>query len=339
MTDQIPKGFVAEEALRNYFLSIGYFVVRGCKFTFNQFDVTDVDLWLYARNSPLSRQRVCVDVKNKKTPQALERIFWAKGLQAVLGLDSCVVATTDTRADIREFGLQHNVQVLDGKFLARLTKSARSQQDRITEEQLFAELEDGSLGRLSGDWKGRYEESKSRLLKSLDFDGCNAWLEDVRYILEQVASGVKPWRLLYMSCAHLLICVDFILREHVTADHEQRRSIIEQGIRYGASGQAFTDRIGRMAAALVESVVAQPGLSETVRRELHHQAANVKADVLAEFFAKNGTGTGFFGVAVEFEAAAFTASVPMPSTMSSSAQSVIGVLADFCAIDRKLAIA
>lgn len=92
----------------------------------------------------MSRERVNVDIKNKKTPQALERIFWAKGLQTVLGLDSCVVATTDGRPDVRDFGLQHDVKVLDGKFLARLTKSAKSQQDRISEEEFLRELDDGS---------------------------------------------------------------------------------------------------------------------------------------------------------------------------------------------------
>lgn len=340
MTDQQPlKGPAGEEALRNYFLSIGYFAVRGCKFTFNRFDVTDIDLWLYARSSPLQRERICVDIKNKKTPQALERIFWAKGLQTVLELDACIVATTDSRPDVREFGLEHDVQVLDGKFLSRLTKSARSQNERITEEAFEAEIEQGSLGRLSGDWRGRYWDSKSRLLHSLNFDGCNAWLEDIGYLLRQIASGLKPWRLLYATCSHLLIAVDFILREHITADHDQRRQAVERGIRYGVAGQAFTEKVGRMAAALVESVAAQPGLSETVRRELEDQAANVRADMLAEFFAKSISGTGFFGVALELEAAAFSPQVVMPSILSSAAQSVVGVLADFSAVDRKLAIA
>ena len=130
MTDQLLKGPAAEEALRNYFLSIGYFVARGCKFGFQGFDVTDVDLWLYGRTSPLSRERANVDIKNKKTPQALERIFWAKGLQATLGFDACIVATTDTRPDVRDFGLQHQVKVLDGRFLGRLTKSGRIQIER-----------------------------------------------------------------------------------------------------------------------------------------------------------------------------------------------------------------
>lgn len=338
MTDQPLKGAAAEEALRNYFLSIGYYVVRGVKFTYNRFDVTDVDLWLYSRNSPLSRERVCVDIKNKKTPQALERIFWAKGLQSVLELDSCIVATTDSRPDVSEFGLKHNVKVLDGKFLSRLTKSPRSHLERISEDSFLADLDKGSLGRLGGDWRGRYELSKSRLLHSLNFDGCNAWLEDIQYLLSQIASGIETWRSLYASCSHLLIAVDFILREFVTADQEQRRQVIERGIRYGVSGQAFTENVGRMAAALVESVAVQPGLAMTLERELQAQAAGVKAEILADFFSKT-TGASLFEIALIFEEAAFAPQVSKPSTLPTTSQAVIGVLADFCGIDRKSALA
>lgn len=335
MTEQPLKGAAAEEALRNYFLSIGYYVVRGAKFTYNRFDVTDVDLWLYARNSPLSRERVCVDIKNKRTPQALERIFWAKGLQTVLELDSCIVATTDTRPDVSEFGLKHNVKVLDGKFLSRLTKSPRSHMSRITEEEFLAEMDAGSLGRLGGDWRGRYEMSKSRLLHSLNFDGCNAWLEDINYLLSQTVSGIETWRLLYASCSHLLIAIDFILRELLTTAQEQRRQIIERGIRYGVSGQAFTENVGRMAAALVESVAAQPGLSQMLQHELQAQAANVKADLLAEYFSKNSASSGLFELALAFETAAFSTNITAPSQLPITCQSIIGVLADFCDIDRK----
>ena len=80
MVRKIPKGFEMEEQLRNYFMQSGYFVVRGVPFVYEGFDVTDIDLWLYSRESSLTRNITIVDVKNKKTPQAIERIFWAKGL-------------------------------------------------------------------------------------------------------------------------------------------------------------------------------------------------------------------------------------------------------------------
>lgn len=337
MSEKLLKGPEAEEVLRNYFLSIGYFVVRGCKFKYNRFDVTDVDLWLYGRNSPLSRERLNVDIKNKKTPQALERIFWAKGLQAILNMDGCIVVTNDLRPDVREFGLQHQVKVLDGRFLGRLTKSGRSHLERINEEQFVAELEGESLGKLGGDWKGRYEASKTRLLNSLTFDGCNAWLDDIDYFFGQVDSlstgSTSAWRMVHLMSAYFLVSVDFILREHVSAEQEQRRVLLENGFRYGTAGKSFTEKVGKMAAALVGSVVTQPGLVETLERELVEQAADVKAELLAEFLSK--THSALFDAAREFEAAAFALKVSPPSALSPFSQSVIGVLADFFGRDRK----
>ena len=72
----INKGFVMEELLRNYFLRAGYYAVRGVPFVYQEFDVTDIDIWLYGRMSAVSREITIVDAKNKKTPQAIERIFW-----------------------------------------------------------------------------------------------------------------------------------------------------------------------------------------------------------------------------------------------------------------------
>lgn len=339
MSYQLLKGPAAEEALRNYFLNIGYFVVRGCKFRFNRFDVTDVDLWLYGRVSPLSRERLNVDIKNKRTPQALERIFWAKGLQSVLDLDGCIVATNDQRPDVREFGLQHRVKVLDGGFMSRLTKSSKSHLLRINEEQLISEITHASLGKLGGDWKKRYEASKSRLLDSLTFDGCNAWLDDIGYFLKQIDSRLSDsssaWRMLYMTSAYFLISVDFILREHIAVEQEQRRILLDSGFRYGNAGKSFTDKVGRIAGALVSSVVSEPGLAETIERELKSQATEVKADILAEFFSKGATHSGLFDAARELEMAAFSIQIPLPSSMTTVVQSLLGVLADFNSLDRK----
>jgi hypothetical protein len=341
MKDELLKGPAAEEALRNYFLGSGYFAVRGCKFRFNQFDVTDIDLWLYSKTSPLGRDRLNVDIKNKRTPQALERIFWAKGLQSVLELDGCIVATTDVRPDVREFGLQHHVTVLDGRFLGRLTKSARSQRLRLSEEDLLAELERASMGRLGGDWRGRYEASKSQLLTSLSFDGCNGWLQDIGYFLGQIGtSGAESahWRMIYISCAFFLISVDFILREHVVAEQEQRRLLLDNGFRYGTAGKTFTEKVGRMAAAFVGSVLPDQGIAETIQREFGEQAKDIKADLLADFLSKASTHSHLFDTAREFDSAAFAVNLPKPSELSLNAQSALGVLADFCGVDRKRVI-
>jgi len=141
--------------------------------------------------------------------------------------------------------------------------------------------------------------------------------------------------MVYASSANFLIAVDFILREHVTAEQEQRRVLLDGGFRYGTAGQAFTEKVGRIAAALVGSVVSQPGLAKTVEHELSEQAASVRADLLAEFFSKTTTHSVLFDAAKELEAAAFALKVEPPSAMSTIPQSVFGVLADFFNLDRK----
>lgn len=335
MNNKRTKGPMAEESLRNYFLSIGYYVVRGVKFKFRCFDVTDVDLWLYSRKTPLNRERACVDIKNKKTPQALERILWTKGLQNILKLDSCIVATTDSRPEIREFGRKNNVIILDGKFLSRLTNNARSHQDRLTEEEFLYELDSTSIGRLGGNWRGRYEESKSRLLYSLNFDGANAWLEDIRYALTQIASGIPSWRLLYITCSHFMLSMDYIHRELVSEDNDQRRLIIENGFRYGDSGKPVMEKVSRMAASLVGGITAQPGLADTLYIEIKKEANKLQANLLAEFFTKSLTGASIFEMARIFESEAFSPKINKPSLLSTQFQALLGVISDFFEIDRK----
>ena len=120
MTKALSKGYRMEELLRRYFIRSGYFTVRGVPFVYEGFDVTDIDIWLYDRPSPVSRHRIIVDTKNKSTPKAIERIFWTKDLQQVLGVEQSIVATTNKRPAVSDFGREQDVLILDGPFLDRL---------------------------------------------------------------------------------------------------------------------------------------------------------------------------------------------------------------------------
>src|SRR6266850_4219848 len=130
------KGELMEERLRMYFLSLGYYVARGVKFRYENIEITDIDLFLYGRSSIVTRVRINVDIKNKKSPQAFERILWANGLMKLLGFDSCIVATSDRRPIIQTFGQLHNTTILDGAFLPKLSSDHLN--ERFTEEELLA---------------------------------------------------------------------------------------------------------------------------------------------------------------------------------------------------------
>ena len=69
------KGPNLEEVLRAYFWQAGYFVVRGIPYRLDGEAVTDVDLWLYERPTALTRRRLIVDVKNRRSPRVSERLI------------------------------------------------------------------------------------------------------------------------------------------------------------------------------------------------------------------------------------------------------------------------
>lgn len=328
-----------EESLRRYFLNLGYYVLRGVKFRYRTFDVTDVDLWLYAKTSALARQRTSVDIKNKKTPQALERIFWAKGLKETLALDECMVATTDSRPDVREFGLSHQVIVLDGPFLARLQTSTKTHIDRLSEEDFLTQANHGSLGKMGGDWKGRYEEAKSRVLTDLRFDGCNAYINDIHYFLMQRIelgeSELMPLRLVYSVISMFLVAIDFVMKDHSALDNHHKFQLLCEGFRYGDSGKNYATRFTSLVAGLTEIVGVASGTGKALLDELRKQAEEIPAEGLAEFFSKGSVQNALFSNALEFESAAFAPDVPSPTSLSPSAQSVLGAIADFLSIDRK----
>lgn len=95
------KGYELEEILKSYFWQAGYFAVRGVPFRIEDEDVTDIDIWLYERPAASTRRRMIVDVKNKRSPKASERVIWTAGLQKALGVDGAIVATTDRRLATR----------------------------------------------------------------------------------------------------------------------------------------------------------------------------------------------------------------------------------------------
>lgn len=333
------KGAALEEALRQYFLGMGYYVLRGVKFRYQGFDVTDVDLWLYAKPSALARQRSIVDIKNKKTPQAIERVFWAIGLIRTLGVDECVVATTDTRPAVRDFGLQNAVRVLDGAFLTRLQSSPRSLSARISEESFLREADEASLGKLGGDWKGRYEAAKSRMLSDLTVDTSNALLSEIGFFLSKWSTSSQttfgPLRMAYALTAMLLVSIDFVLKDYPSLDAEGRFRILNEGIRFGRSGQAYAARVAGLVGGLTEAAGLTAGARRTIVAELDRQASAVPAELLAEHFSKSAVQASLLLTATQLEAAAYSLELVLPSALSASAQAAIGVVVDFLGLDRK----
>lgn len=324
------KGELMEELLRNYFLSLGYYVARGVKFKYENTDLTDIDLFLYNRSSSLTRHRINVDIKNKKSPQVLERIIWTNGLMRILNFDSCIVATTDCRPLVHSFAQAHNTTILDGAFLSKL--KASPQINRLSEDELTSELAKlKSYKTFSNkDWRFIYESSKSRLLSELDFSGFNSELTYLAYYIEKslVDEQKREFaiRMSYIVISHLLVIMDFILKDIAYLERIDREKRLSDGLKFGNLGKEGVDRIISMAIQIAGNKSANAFIKSL---------DSISVDILKDFFAKNENTRNLFSWAKDFENKGFTRSLTYPIDLDLPLKGVISVLLDFISIERK----
>lgn len=335
----LPKGYATEELLRSYFLKAGYYVVRGVPFRYEGFDVTDIDLWLYSRASSVSREVTIVDIKFKKTPQAIERIFWIQGLKLATKANSAIVATTERRSEVKDFGKDLDVTVLDGSFLARLGPKEGPNPSRLSDEEFQELLNTYTLGKLDGDWKNRIKHCKSLLAKGLSFDNCNEWLGQAHFFAECAISNLpqrdKALRCLYLVCSFIAIGVDYLLKDLSFVEQIERTALLSDGFTFGTRGKSGLGKMIEVALGLVsEHAIDGQDVSRRVRTSIEEQLKSLNVDVLAHFFAKPEVGRTLFQTGREFEALAMQRVTPDHTDSSTELRSMLYCLIDHWNIDR-----
>jgi len=333
------KGPRMEELLRSYFLKAGYYVVRAVPFIYEGFDVTDIDLWIYSRTSSVSREITLVDAKNKKTPQAIERIFWVQGLRSATKATNAVVATTEKRQEVKDFGRELGVLVLDGTFLGKLDKTDDPNALRFSEEEFFSKIDEYSLNKLDGNWRGRMVLSKSLLAKSLSFDSCNEWLLQGKFFAEQSITKSNQretaLRCLCMVCSFIAVAVDYCMKELSFHEQSERSTLIKDGFTYGSKGSMGLKKILNVAMGLVEEH-ANDGIavSRQVRSSIDHQLETLNTAMLGEFFSKNDVAKTLFPVAKEFEQMAMNREFSSHGDATPELRSMLYCLLDYWEVDR-----
>lgn len=324
------KGELMEELLRNYFLSLGYYVVRGVKFRYQGIDITDVDLYLYGRSSILTRQRINVDIKNKKTPQAFERILWANGLMKLLNFNSCIVATTDQRPVIHSYGQLHNTLILDGAFLTKLRSN--SFPDRLTEEDLLTKLQKHKSYKTfdNKDWRFIYETSKSRLLTEQDFSGFNSALAYLVYFIDKAIideqKREEATRMIYIVLSHLLIIIDFIVKDIAFLNTDDKEKKLLDGFKFGNLGKDGVDKIISIAVQISDNKSANSFLKSL---------ESIPTDILKDFFSKNENSKNLFNWSKELENVGFKKILINPNQIETHLKGIISVMLDFAKIERR----
>lgn len=336
---KLDKGFELEERLRSYFLKAGYYVARGVPFKYEGFDVTDIDLWLYGRTSSVSREIAIVDVKNKKTPQALERVFWVEGLKKAVNATNSIVATTDRRKEISDFGKSMGTIVLDGNFLQRLGSPEEHLKSRLSDEEIEQKINDYSLSKLDGDWKGRLTESKELLSKGLNFDSCIKWIENAHFFAEKVQSNdiqaETASRCFFLICSFLSIGLDFILKDLSFEEHRIRKERIKEGLTYGSRGKEGIDKIIENAAGLIKQYVSESSsISETIRSGVAKDLFKLRTTIISEHVSRSEFVKNAFSIARELEIKAYSREFLDFNSFSIDSKSFVFVLLDYFEMDR-----
>lgn len=339
MTEKLAKGYATEELLRRYFIQSGYYTVRSVPFLYRGFDVTDIDLWLYDRPSSVTRHRIIVDCKNKATPKVIERIFWTKGLQQVLRVEQAVVATTDTREAVGEFGREHGVLILDGQFIAKLQQATDGFAGRLTEEDFEALIATYQPSKSKGDWRARYKLLKAPFAQNLGYNAINYWAEEAKYFCEQ-SLIVKTHqqlalRLVYLILSYVCIGFDFALRDVSFSSSPERVKVITEGLKHGAPGPRDFKSIVDIAASLIDRYVPENrAVAFRLRDRVEHDLAAIPAQALAQHLGKQSVSQELFATAKEFDACAYRTTFVSPSAISAAARGVLSAFLDYWSVSR-----
>lgn len=334
----LSKGPMLEELVHTYFSRQGYFALRSVPFRFEDQDVTDVDVWLYSRPSASVRIRSIVDVKNKKSPKAFERVLWVKGLQQAMCCDRAVVATTETNQSLVRFAQAHNIAVLSKNFLDKLAVKLDIV-ERMTLEEFVECVQKYEANKQDGDWLKILGDAKSAVASMPGFPAFNRAMFAFRFFGERAEVRVQhreaAFRCALLTAALACVALDTGLERFVFGDVDQRFSGLNDGVLYGDSGNGkVRASISSALEVVAEGLPNGRAIAAQAQDQFDRRLKAVRADIISEFFMREHNAQHLFSVARELELAAHSSGDPMRIQLSLEAKSILGVFADFVGVKR-----
>ncbi|WP_146208072.1 hypothetical protein [Azospirillum sp. TSH64] len=335
----IRKGSDLEELVRAYFSRQGFFALRSVSYRYDEEEVTDIDVWLYSRQSASVRTKIIVDAKDKKSPKAFERILWTKGMQIALGCDRAIVATTDCNPKVVQFAQQQKVSILNKGFLEKLERGIETK-GRLTLEQFIENIQTYQSHKQDGDWLKRISDAKSSLASLHGFPAFNKAMSSFRFFSERAETRPhhreQAIRCAFLSAAIGCIALDSALERVIYEDHHVRYNSILKGVTYGDAGDARTQKsIETVLNIISRGVENGRVIAKQARDGIHGIFEGIRAEIIAETFSREQNAAMLFSVARELDNKAFGSEPKALLELSKDAKSIIGIFADFVEIGRK----
>jgi hypothetical protein len=315
------KGADLEELVRMYFARQGFFALRSISLRFEDEEVTDIDVWSYGRQSASIRTRTLVDVKDKRSPKAFERILWARGMQLALRCDRAIVATTDSTQKVIRFAQQQKVALLSKQFLDRL-QNKLDISERLTLERFHDNIRKYPDRKHDGDWIRQIADAKSAVISLQGYPAFNKSMAVFRFFVDRAQT--RPQH-----------------KEQVLYEESSSRyRAIAAGVTYGDAGDAKVQKsIETVLSVIAEGMENGRVVSRQAKDALDKLFENVRADIIAEHFIKEHNASTLFAVARESEDRAHRTDAAQIQTFSTEARSVLGVFADFVQVKRTILFA
>ena len=335
------KGAALEELARSYFHKQGYFAMRGVPYRFEGDEVTDVDVWLYGRQAASGRIKAVVDAKDKRSPKALERILWTKGLQSVTSADRAIVVTTESNPKVAKFAKENRVSVVTKKFLDAFSRSPLAEDSRISLDEFIEFVCLNPNQRQDGNWIARISDTKSTLISNLGFPAFNSAISSFAFFAERIETRVQfreqALRSAFLCASVACIALDSALERLIFDDPERRAKSIEDGITFGDTGDGRVQRNIDSILKLIETGMDDgKAISFQASKAIRRQFASVRADVISEYFSKDQNQSHLFQAARELDSRAHVGFGGELNGLSVETKSVLGVFADFSQVKRGL---
>ena len=343
MYSNLKKGFSFEETLRAYFIRSGNYCIRGVLLRQAKEDITDIDLWLYERPSGASRRRKIVDAKFKKSPKAVERILFTRGMADYLNIEEAYVATCDKRPILEEFSSRIGISVINGQDLQLMSKREKLLfPERISEEDYISLLREVDRNRRNKVLKNLHEDLKSSLLCNMGAGALNNALITcgivARALLSSYPNGKgaeASTRLLYFTCSVIAICLDFILSKFWFRSLSEKRDALINSIKYGHHNKGYGQEKIRVASALVTQHAPNgSAVAQSMKNSISDYFDNIHADIVVDHVIENLRNNTLYEMACILEKRAYDRDLQGYDTLSSPEKSFLGTIMDFCGIDR-----
>ncbi|HEY1605481.1 MAG TPA: restriction endonuclease [Allosphingosinicella sp.] len=335
----LAKGAGLEELTRAYFARQGFVAIRSVSIKFEEEEVTDVDVWLYGRQGGGVRTRALVDVKDKKSPRAFERIMWARGMQLALNCDRAVVATTDSNTKVTRFAQQQKVALLTAAYLRHWSGGDDVLKERLSLEELTSSIQSYGGHKQDGDWLKQIAAAKSAVVSLAPYPAFNKAVASFRFFAERAATRPQhreqALRGAFLSAALACMALDAALERLSFEEPKARYNLLYSGVTYGDAGDnRVQSSIDTVLSVISRGVKNGRVLARQTSDALEEMFAGVRAEIIAEFFAKEQNAAHLFPVARELEGRAHARSRDGLIGLSVEAKSIIGVFADFVGAKR-----